>query len=71
MTKLGKLRRGRRRLICRITGHDWGGWEPLLHISQGMFGPYLDVNHLGVFNVGPVEEYRECQRCPKTEWRRP
>ena len=63
MSKLGKLRRGRRRLICRIIGHDWGGWEP---------SPFmLAVHGRGTFNVGPVEEFRECQRCPKTEWRRP
>jgi hypothetical protein len=62
-TVVGKLRRGRRRLICRITGHDWGDWET---------SPFmLAVHGQGTFNVGPVEDFRECQRCPKTEWRRP
>ena len=31
LSTLGKLRRGRRRLICRIIGHDWGGWSRPRH----------------------------------------
>ena len=55
MSKLGKLRRGRRRLICRIIGHDWGGWEP-----NGLDARYIRPQR---------HEFRECQRCPRMEWR--
>jgi hypothetical protein len=50
MSVKGKLRRGRRRFVCALRGHDWAPWEP---------SPL----------PGDAQEYRECQRCPKMEWR--
>lgn len=56
MSTRGKIRRGRRRLVCALRGHDWNDWEP---------SPLNAVS-----DAPDAEVFRECRRCPAVEWRK-
>lgn len=56
MSTRGKIRRGGRRLVCALRGHDWSAWEPSPLQAFGDAQDYRDCRRC------PMVEWRKAGR---------